>query len=152
MSPMVFFGLIASVALLAAFAMLNLGKLTPQHYTYQALNFVGAGFLEHRQQRCFHVAGEFLHGVCYRDAGVRSNEWQRHDRYVNRREGHDGGDNLERYGWHNWWQCQLDEWRRWNGRHGQCPGKEAEDCRRRQSRLCDLRPKASTVLGLRNFR
>lgn len=45
MSPMVFFGLIASVALLAAFAMLNLGKLTPQHYTYQALNFVGAGFL-----------------------------------------------------------------------------------------------------------
>ena len=45
MSPMVVFGLIASVALLAAFALLNLGKLTPEHYTYQALNFVGAGFL-----------------------------------------------------------------------------------------------------------
>lgn len=45
MSPMVIFGLIASVALLAAFALLNLGKLTPGHYTYQALNFVGAGFL-----------------------------------------------------------------------------------------------------------
>ncbi|MBD2762446.1 transporter [Kocuria sp. cx-455] len=45
MSPMVVFGLIASVALLAAFALLNLGKLTPDHYTYQLLNFVGAGFL-----------------------------------------------------------------------------------------------------------
>ena len=45
MSPMVVFGLLASVALLAAFALLNLGKLTPDHYTYQALNFVGAGFL-----------------------------------------------------------------------------------------------------------
>lgn len=42
---MVVFGLIASVALLAAFALLNLGKLTPEHYTYQVLNFVGAGFL-----------------------------------------------------------------------------------------------------------
>lgn len=45
MSPMVVFGLIASVALLAGFALLNLGKLTSGHYTYQALNFVGAGFL-----------------------------------------------------------------------------------------------------------
>lgn len=45
MSPMVVFGLIASVALLVAFAMLNLGKLTPDHYSYQLLNFVGAGFL-----------------------------------------------------------------------------------------------------------
>lgn len=45
MSPMVIFGLIASVALLTAFALLNLGKLTPNHYTYQILNFVGAGFL-----------------------------------------------------------------------------------------------------------
>ena len=45
MSPMVIFGLIASVALLAAFAMLNFGILTPDHYTYQVLNFVGAGFL-----------------------------------------------------------------------------------------------------------
>lgn len=45
MSAMVVFGLIASVALLAAFALLNLGKLTPEHYTYQLLNFVGAGFL-----------------------------------------------------------------------------------------------------------
>lgn len=45
MSAMVVFGLIASVALLAAFALLNLGKLTPDHYTYQVLNFVGAGFL-----------------------------------------------------------------------------------------------------------
>ncbi len=42
---MVILGLIASVALLAAFALLNLGKLTPSHYTYQVLNFVGAGFL-----------------------------------------------------------------------------------------------------------
>lgn len=45
MSAMVIFGLIASVALLVAFALLNLGKLTPDHYTYQVLNFVGAGFL-----------------------------------------------------------------------------------------------------------
>lgn len=45
MSPMVIFGLIASVALLAGFALLNLGILTPGHYTYQLLNFVGAGFL-----------------------------------------------------------------------------------------------------------
>ncbi len=45
MSPMVIFGLIASAALLAGFALLNLGILTPGHYTYQALNFVGAGFL-----------------------------------------------------------------------------------------------------------
>lgn len=45
MSPMVIFGLIASVALLAGFALLNLGKLTPDDYTYQLLNFVGAGFL-----------------------------------------------------------------------------------------------------------
>lgn len=45
MSPMVIFGLIASAALLAAFALLNLGKLTPDHYSYQVLNFVGAGFL-----------------------------------------------------------------------------------------------------------
>ena len=45
MEPMVIFALIASVALLAAFALLNLGKLTPEHYTYQVLNFVGAGFL-----------------------------------------------------------------------------------------------------------
>ena len=45
MSAMVIFGLIASVALLVAFALLNLGKLTPDHYTYQVLNFVAAGFL-----------------------------------------------------------------------------------------------------------
>lgn len=45
MSAMVVFGLIASVALLVAFGLLNLGKLTPEHYTYQVLNFVGAGFL-----------------------------------------------------------------------------------------------------------
>ncbi|WP_373279731.1 CBU_0592 family membrane protein [Mobilicoccus pelagius] len=42
---MVIFGLIASVALLVAFALLNLGKLTPDDYPYQVLNFVGAGFL-----------------------------------------------------------------------------------------------------------
>lgn len=45
MSAMVLLGLIASAALLAAFALLNMGKLTPDHYTYQILNFVGAGFL-----------------------------------------------------------------------------------------------------------
>ncbi|MGV0353704.1 CBU_0592 family membrane protein [uncultured Corynebacterium sp.] len=45
MSAMVIFGLIASVALLFAFAMLNLGKWTPDDYPYQILNFVGAGFL-----------------------------------------------------------------------------------------------------------
>lgn len=45
MSAMVLLGLIASVALLVAFALLNLGKLTPDHYTYQILNFTGAGFL-----------------------------------------------------------------------------------------------------------
>lgn len=45
MSAMVLLGLLASVALLIAFALLNMGKLTPSHYTYQILNFVGAGFL-----------------------------------------------------------------------------------------------------------
>ncbi|WKD59295.1 CBU_0592 family membrane protein [Corynebacterium caspium] len=45
MSPMVIFGLIASVALLFAFAMLNLGKWTIDDYAYQISNFVGAGFL-----------------------------------------------------------------------------------------------------------
>lgn len=45
MSAMVIFGLVASVALLAAFALLTFGKLTPHDYTYQVLNFVGAGFL-----------------------------------------------------------------------------------------------------------
>ena len=45
MSAMVILGLIASVALLAAFALLNFGVLTPDHYSYQVLNFVGAGFL-----------------------------------------------------------------------------------------------------------
>lgn len=42
---MVIFGLIASVALLFAFAMLNLGKWTVDDYPYQILNFIGAGFL-----------------------------------------------------------------------------------------------------------
>lgn len=42
---MVALGLIASVALLVAFALLNMGKLTPDHYTYQILNFAGAGLL-----------------------------------------------------------------------------------------------------------
>ncbi|MEJ5997792.1 CBU_0592 family membrane protein [Corynebacterium sp. H130] len=45
MSAMVIFGLIASVALLFAFAMLNLGKWTTDDYPYQFLNFIGAGFL-----------------------------------------------------------------------------------------------------------
>lgn len=45
MSAMVILGLIASAALLAAFALLNLGKLTTDHYTYQILNLAGAGFL-----------------------------------------------------------------------------------------------------------
>lgn len=45
MSTMVFLGLVASIALLVAFALLNMGRLTPDHYTYQILNFVGAGFL-----------------------------------------------------------------------------------------------------------
>ncbi|ALC04598.1 putative secreted protein [Corynebacterium deserti GIMN1.010] len=45
MSAMVVLGLIASVTLLAAFALLNMGKLTPGHYTYQLLNLTGAGFL-----------------------------------------------------------------------------------------------------------
>ena len=45
MSAMVIFGLIASVALLFAFAMLNLGKWTVDDYPYQILNFIGAGFL-----------------------------------------------------------------------------------------------------------
>lgn len=45
MSPMVVFGLIASALLLAAFALLNLGIFTPDHYPYQFMNFVGAGFL-----------------------------------------------------------------------------------------------------------
>ena len=45
MSTMVFLGLVASIALLAAFALLNMGKLTPDKYTYQILNCLGAGFL-----------------------------------------------------------------------------------------------------------
>lgn len=45
MSAMVLLGLIASAALLVAFALLNIGKLTPGHYTYQILNLAGAGFL-----------------------------------------------------------------------------------------------------------
>lgn len=45
MSAMVVFGLIASVALLAGFALLNMGKLTTDDYSYQFLNFIGAGFL-----------------------------------------------------------------------------------------------------------
>ncbi len=45
MSTMVLLGLVASIALLAAFALLNMGRLTSEHYTYQILNFVGAGFL-----------------------------------------------------------------------------------------------------------
>ncbi len=55
MSAMVVFGLIASVALLAAFALLNLGKLTPGHYTYQVLNFVGAGFLTASAAKPFNI-------------------------------------------------------------------------------------------------
>lgn len=45
MSAMVIFGLIASAALLFAFAMLNFGKWSPDDYAYQILNFIGAGFL-----------------------------------------------------------------------------------------------------------
>ena len=45
MSAMVILGLIASAALLAAFALLNMGKLTTDPYTYQILNFAGASFL-----------------------------------------------------------------------------------------------------------
>lgn len=55
MSTMVVLGLIASVALLAAFVLLNLGKLTPEHYTYQVLNFVGAGFLTASAAHPFNV-------------------------------------------------------------------------------------------------
>lgn len=45
MSAMVLLGLAASAALLVAFALLNTGKLTTDHYTYQILNVVGAGLL-----------------------------------------------------------------------------------------------------------
>lgn len=45
MDLMTIFGLIASAALLFAFAMLNLDKWTPDDYYYQFLNFIGAGFL-----------------------------------------------------------------------------------------------------------
>ena len=45
MSAMVIFGLIASVALLFAFFMLNAGKWSTDDYPYQFLNFIGAGFL-----------------------------------------------------------------------------------------------------------
>lgn len=55
MSLMVIFGLIASAALLTAFALLNLGRLTPEHYTYQILNFVGAGFLAASAANPFNV-------------------------------------------------------------------------------------------------
>lgn len=55
MSAMVIFGLIASVMLLAAFALLNFGKLTPSHYTYQLLNVVGAGFLTASAANPFNV-------------------------------------------------------------------------------------------------
>lgn len=42
---MVIFGLIASVALLLAFALLNTGVWTVDTPWYQLLNFLGAGFL-----------------------------------------------------------------------------------------------------------
>lgn len=58
MSPMVVFGLIASAALLFAFAMLNLGRWSPRDYPYQVLNFVGAGFLAASAFRPFN-AGVF---------------------------------------------------------------------------------------------
>lgn len=44
MSGMVVFGLIASMALLFAFAMLNTGRWTADHYPYQLLNLIGASF------------------------------------------------------------------------------------------------------------
>lgn len=37
--------LIAPIALLLAFALLNLGKLTPDHYSYQWMNVIGAAAL-----------------------------------------------------------------------------------------------------------
>ena len=45
MSTMVFLGLVASIVLLTAFILLNMGRLTADHYTYQVLNLLGAGFL-----------------------------------------------------------------------------------------------------------
>ncbi|QJC22492.1 CBU_0592 family membrane protein [Arcanobacterium buesumense] len=38
-------GLIAPIALLAAFGLLNAGKLTPDHYAYQWMNVIGAAAL-----------------------------------------------------------------------------------------------------------
>ncbi|PID85037.1 MAG: transporter [Chloroflexi bacterium] len=38
-------GLIAPFSLLLAFALLNLGKLTADHYTYQWMNVIGAAAL-----------------------------------------------------------------------------------------------------------
>lgn len=69
MSPMVIFGLVASVALLLAFALLNLGKLTPAHYSYQILNFVGAGFLALSAMNPFN-AGVFVTEVIWSLLGL----------------------------------------------------------------------------------
>ncbi|PFG28929.1 putative permease [Corynebacterium renale] len=51
--------LAASVVLLLAFALLNLGKLTPEHYTYQWANAIGAAFLTYTCIKPFNV-GVFI--------------------------------------------------------------------------------------------
>ncbi|MCZ9309026.1 CBU_0592 family membrane protein [Corynebacterium uberis] len=47
--------IVASVALLAGFALLNMGKLTPDHYTYQWLNAIGAAALTYSAIQPFNV-------------------------------------------------------------------------------------------------
>lgn len=69
MSPMVFFGLVASAVLLTAFALLNLGKLTTEHYSYQFMNFAGAGFLAISAWNPFN-AGVFWTEVIWSGLGV----------------------------------------------------------------------------------
>lgn len=69
MSPMVIFGLIASAMLLTAFALLNFGKLTPDHYSYQLMNFAGAGFLAISAYNPFN-AGVFWTEVVWSGLGL----------------------------------------------------------------------------------
>lgn len=62
-------GLIAPIALLAAFGLLNLGKLTPQHYTYQWLNVIGAAALTYSVIDPFNV-GVFITELVWTLIGV----------------------------------------------------------------------------------
>lgn len=62
-------GLIAPIALLLGYALLNLGKLTANHYTYQILNVVGAAALTYTVIRPMSV-GVFITELVWTLIGV----------------------------------------------------------------------------------